>query len=69
MEHKPANAPLSGPDHEEVMRAFEALRPGRVDREPREGWRRGRIYQEGHVNELFLWYRQGHALGLAMARE
>lgn len=69
MSNKPANTPLSSGDHEEVMRSFEALRPGRLDREPRDQWRKQRIYQDGRVNELFLMFRQGHALGLAMARD
>lgn len=54
--------------HEELMRQFESLKPGRVDREAKELWKDGHVYQNGEVNNLFLMFRQGVAYGLMMSR-
>lgn len=55
---------LGSLEHEEIMKSFEALKPrGRLDREPKESWARGVIYQDGAVNELFLMYRHGYSAG------
>jgi len=36
----------------------------RLSREKnKELWKRGHIYEDGHVNDLFLAYRKGYALG------
>lgn len=50
-------------EHYEIMESFERLKPGRLDRERRSEWPKGRIYQDGQVNELFLMYREGCACG------
>lgn len=60
---------VGGKKHYDIMEAFEALKPGRTDRESKREWERGRIYQDGKVNELFLMYRYGFAHGEAVARE
>lgn len=65
----PANVTLVGAEHHELMRSFEALRPGRIDKEPREMWSKGIIYADGVVNALFLMYRHGVSRGLAMAQD
>lgn len=50
-------------EHQDVMAQFEREFKGvRLDREAKELWRLGRIYQDGQVNELFLAYRRGYAL-------
>lgn len=49
------------------MAQFEKdCKPGRTDKEPKEMWARGIIYQAGEVNELFKIYRMGYAFGKAL---
>jgi hypothetical protein len=36
---------------------------GRFDKEPKELWKKGTVYQDGKVNELFKIYWHGYALG------
>ena len=36
---------------------------GRLDKENKDLWSRGIIYQDGQVNTLFLTYRKGYLLG------
>jgi hypothetical protein len=52
-------------EHYELMADFEReYKHRRLDREENKGlWRRGAVYQDGHVNELFLAYRNGYVLG------
>lgn len=52
---------LKSQEHYGLMSAFERTHRGRMDKEPKEFWSRGRIYQDGKVNELFLAYRNGYA--------
>ena len=49
--------------HIELMAMFEKVfrGEGRFDRETKDLWPRGRIYQDGRVNQLFLAYRHGAA--------
>ena len=56
-------------EHYEIMAMFEReyRGAGRLDKEPKELWPRQHIYQDGHVNELFLAYQRGYALGKANA--
>jgi uncharacterized membrane protein len=35
---------------------------GRLDREDKELWNQGIIYQDGRINELFVAFRLGYAL-------
>lgn len=52
-------------EHYELMAQFEAEhKHRRLTREVEKGlWARGNVYQDGHVNELFVAYRKGYALG------
>lgn len=38
----------------------------RYDKEPKELWKKGRIYQNGETNALFKAYRTGYAFGKHM---
>lgn len=60
---------LKTKEHIDLMAQFEKdLRPGRLDKEPKDMWHRGIIYQEGQVNALFLAYRHGYAFGKCVER-
>ncbi|WP_225783384.1 hypothetical protein [Xenophilus sp. Marseille-Q4582] len=49
-------------EHYELMTMFERTRRGaRLDKETKDLWPRGIIYQDGQVNEQFSAYRQGYA--------
>ena len=52
-------------EHYELMASFERehkhRRPSRE--KDKELWKLGHVYEDGHVNELFLAYRKGYALG------
>jgi hypothetical protein len=52
-------------EHYELMASFEREhKHRRLAREKdKELWKRGAVYEDGHVNELFLAYRKGYALG------
>ena len=39
----------------------------RLDKEAKDMWPKGYVYQNGEVNQLFLAYRRGVALGKSMA--
>ena len=57
-------------EHYDLMAQFErAFKHRRLDKEPKDFWPKGVIYQDGHVNELFLAYRQGYALGKSLSPE
>lgn len=50
-------------EHADVMDQFEKeFRGIRFDKEAKDFWPRGRIYEDGQTNELFLAYRRGYAL-------
>lgn len=55
-------------EHSALMEQFEREFSGRHDKEPKNLWPMGQIYQDGQMNELFLAYRQGYALGKAVQR-
>ena len=60
---------LNSKEHYELMADFERLcKPGRTDKEPKDMWARGIIYQDGTVNEMFKIYRLGYAHGKAVER-
>lgn len=55
---------LFSKEHYEVIEMFEKEFQGnRFDKEPKDIWSRGHIYQDGMVNMLFLAYRKGFAMG------
>lgn len=57
-------------EHEEIMAQFEKdfKGTGRMDREHKDIWKNGNIYQDGKVNQLFIAYRMGCAFAQARAR-
>lgn len=56
--------------HYELMAQFEReFSHHRLDKEPKEMWVKGVIYQNGVTNELFLAYRRGFAYGEALSME
>lgn len=52
---------LKDKEHYDLMAQFEREHSGRMDKEDKEWWPRGAIYQDGHINQLFLAYRRGYA--------
>ena len=52
-------------EHYELLARFEAdHKHRRLTREQnKELWKRGNVYEDGQVNDLFLAYRKGYALG------
>lgn len=48
-------------EHYDLMIQFEREHAGRFDKEAKEFWPKGIVYQDGHINELFLAYRRGYA--------
>lgn len=58
-------------EHYELMDQFERefAGEGRMDKEGRELWAAGNIYQNGHVNDLFLAYRRGYSFGKVVGRD
>lgn len=61
---------LKTQEHYDLMAQFEREFKGRrLDKEAKDLWPMGRVYQDGQLNELFLAYRQGYALGKVMSRE
>lgn len=61
---------LLSKEHAEIMAAFEKFFPqeGRKDKENKELWKKGIIYQHGGVNKLFLAFRCGVSYGLSVER-
>lgn len=60
---------LKTQEHTDLIAMFEReLRiTGRyAEKESKEIWPAGRIYQHGETNELFLAYRRGYAYGKAI---
>lgn len=60
-------------EHYELMEmfertSFEHTSKGRLDKEPKELWEKGNIYQDGRTNEQFIAFRAGYAYGIAMGR-
>lgn len=57
-------------EHYDLMASFEAEHKHcRLAREAKEYWAKGHIYQDGHVNDLFVAYRKGYALAAAALAE
>lgn len=57
---------LLSKDHYDLMDAFEReYRGHRLDRESKEFWPKGNVYQSGETNALFLAYRRGASYGRA----
>ena len=61
---------LKTQEHYALMEQFEKeFRTLRLDKEPKQLWSKGVIYQNGNTNEIFLAYRQGYAFGRAVERD
>lgn len=61
---------LKTQEHYDLMAQFERQFKGRrLDREGKQDWARGVIYQDGQTNDLFAAYRWGYALGKAVQRD
>lgn len=41
----------------------------RLDKEPKNMWKLGHVYQDGSANDLFLAYRRGFAFAKTVYRE
>lgn len=55
-------------DHYELIAMFDREFKGiRLDKEAKDMWPKGYVYQNGETNRLFDAYRRGHALGKATA--
>lgn len=56
-------------EHHDLMISFErCFRGNRMDRETKDMWARGAVYQCGQTNELFKAFRLGYAEHKAIAR-
>ena len=54
-------------EHYDLLAQFERQHKGiRADKEEKSLWPKGYIYQDGKVNEMFLAFRNGYALGKAV---
>lgn len=50
-------------EHIDLMAEFEKEHKcRRLDKEPKDLWKIGRVYQDGHLNDLFIAFRKGYAL-------
>jgi hypothetical protein len=59
---------LFSQEHYDLIAMFEREFKGeRLDKEVKDMWPKGYIYQNGEVNRLFLAYRQGFAFGTRVA--
>lgn len=56
---------LLGREHYELIEAFERDHHGRFDKEDKNMWPKGRVYQDGRVNELFVSFRLGYSFARA----
>jgi hypothetical protein len=53
--------------HYDLIEMFDREFKGlRLDKEAKDMWPKGYVYQNGEVNQLFLAYRKGYALGTAV---
>jgi hypothetical protein len=62
---------LNSQEHIDLISMFErlpAVKGFRLDKEAKDLWPKGHIYQHGELNELFLMYRHGFAYGKAVFR-
>jgi hypothetical protein len=60
---------LGTKEHYEVIAMFDREFKGhRLDKEAKDMWRKGHVYQDGQTDALFNAYLRGYALGKAMNR-
>ena len=57
-------------EHYDLMSQFEktAGKYYRLDKEPKDMWHKGRIYQSGEANNAFLMFRDGYEFGKCVER-
>lgn len=62
---------ITSKEHYDVLNQFETEFRGhfRLDRELKEQWPRGYVYQDDKANLAFQAYRKGYALAKAVYRE
>lgn len=61
---------LYSQEHYDLMEQFEREHSKRrIERENKELWAQGHVYQNADINALFLAYRRGYAYGVALLRE
>ena len=62
---------LESKEHYELIEQFEKDVPyrGRFDKEPKELWKKGIIYQDGETNKMFVCFRLGVSYGLFAGRK
>lgn len=57
---------IKSKEHYDLIAAFEKIFPHeRLDKENKDIWKDGHIYENGNTNNLFLAYRMGYASGKA----
>ena len=60
-------------EHYELMAHFETqvrkVARGRLDREAKQDWQRGIIYEDGNINQMFIMFRTGYMLGKSVRDE
>ncbi len=62
---------LKAQEHYDLIAQFERdfrLTGRCIEKEPKEMWAKGSIYQHGETNQQFLVYRHGYAFGKCVGR-
>ena len=61
---------IKSPEFYNLIAMFERdfARVGRLDKEPKDFWAKGNIYQNGEINCLFLAFRKGYSFCRSLAR-
>lgn len=54
---------ITSKEHYDLIAQFEREFKGRFDKEPKELWVKGHVYQSGEMNDKFTIFRKGYALG------
>lgn len=61
---------LNTKEHYDLIAQFDKeFSSFRLDKEPKDGWTKGIIYQDGRVNQMFCVYRSGYSLGKVIGRD
>lgn len=75
LQHSLDNMPILGKESQELIAEFERLFKkhfsfirGSLTKESKDLWERGRVYQNGEVNEVYKYFRQGYSYGKAYQR-
>lgn len=57
---------IGSKEHYDLMAQFERYFKYHIEREDKQDWARGIVYQNGHTNELFLAFRMGYSFRKAV---